>query len=165
MNRIESTDLPALLKQAGVGPRLRGSLRFRDGEITDWSSHDFIVLTTKSGNEGVFVFESTQLHVVPFTIKVGVVNTSTGKTKPIICDFCYTWQRGGSAASITFCPKGSNTTTTFLCCADLLCSLHVRSQTPAALESRTQIREDVTDLQRIARLQAKLLSILSGLRV
>lgn len=86
---------------------------------------------------------------------------SSGRTEAIICDICATWQRGSHSAALTFTKEKS--TTTFLVCGDLDCSLHVRDKTPAAVLSRTQLREHITPEERVERLRRRLAAMLDGL--
>lgn len=90
---------------------------------------------------------------MPFRLQARKPGAS-GRTEAIICDFCATWQRGSNSASIAFTREKS--TQTFLCCGDLLCSLHVRNKTQASKLSRTQLRENNTVEERVARLRARL---------
>lgn len=103
-------------------------------------------------------------YVVAYELTEGLAQRSTGRAQPIICDFCRTWQRGSNAASITLQPDyRTGASTTFLCCADLNCSQHVRTQTSAAKLSRAQLREDLTDERRVARLKDRLRAVISQL--
>ncbi|HSH18286.1 MAG TPA: FBP domain-containing protein [Candidatus Saccharimonadales bacterium] len=92
----------------------------------------------------------------------GILDKMTGRTIPVTCDFCATWQRGSDAARITFIHTNDESHTySFLCCADLECSRHVRNKTAAAVLSRTQLHEDMTPQQRIDRLSANIRKILA----
>ena len=94
---------------------------------------------------------------------LAVADKATGRSKPITCDFCLTWQRGSNAGRITFERASDKHKFTYLCCGDLQCSLHIRGQTPQAMLSRTQLREDTTVEQRIARLQERVMRIITTL--
>jgi hypothetical protein len=100
---------------------------------------------------------------VPFELTTKIADKITGRTKAIICDFCYTWQRGGNAGRITFHRPSDGHSFTFLCCADLNCGLHVRGKTPAATLSRAQLHEDLTPEQRVSRLSNKLQAVMTQL--
>lgn len=154
MKHISREEFLPLMKQARIKQRLQRELRFVPETIA-WQDLEMLAITTRSGNEGVLFVEEGDLAVVPFEIKRALTDTRIGRSKPIICDFCHTWQRGGNAASITFV-RNSQKSVTFLCCADLACSLHVRDRTPEAVLSRTQLHEDMTTVQRIARLRRNL---------
>lgn len=145
LTREEFTELAKNVK-----PRLRRELRFVPEEITDWHDRDFLAVMNRSNTEGVLVLEG---HAVPFRLQARKPGAS-GRTEAIICDFCATWQRGSNSASIAFTREKS--TQTFLCCGDLLCSLHVRDKTQASKLSRTQLRENNTVEERVARLRARL---------
>lgn len=163
MNAVNRQEILTLLKRARVRASLVRELRFTPEEIDDWEERELLPVFARSGNEGVLLIELGQLHVLPFKLRHGVTNKSTGRTKPITCDFCYTWQPGGNAASITF-PLADRHTVTYLCCADLNCGAHVRSKTPASLVSRTQLPESITSEERIARLRRKLQGVVNKTR-
>jgi len=157
MNAITREEFGELA--SGTRPRLRRELRFVPEEISDWESRDFLAVTNKQGSEGVLVVPFLQVGVVPFTLQARRPNAS-GRIEAIICDICATWQRGTHSAVITFAVDKTRSVS-FLCCADLLCSLHVRGKTADAVLARTQLREQITPEARIARLQERLGSILS----
>ena len=157
ITRQEFTDLMAT---SAIKPRLRRELRFVPEEIADWEGRDFIVATTKSGNEGVMIARGTQ-KAIPFQLQARKPNQN-GRVEAIICDICSTWQRGTHSALITF-PRSDGSSLSLLCCADLDCSLHVRGKTKAATLSKTQLREDISPEGRILRLQDRLADILERL--
>lgn len=164
MKPIDTDTFNELLRQWRVSRRLVRELRYAPDVIGNWEDRDFLAVTTRSGNEGVLVVPHGDTYaLVLFWLTRRVVDTRTGKTKPIICDFCYTWQPGGSAAAITCTRQHGGHTFTFLCCGDLDCSLHVRDMTTAATRSRTQVREDITPEGRVDRLQRKLHMLLETL--
>lgn len=142
---------------AHIKPRLRKILRFVPEEITDWDARDFLAVTDKSGNEGVLLYRDV---TVPFTLSPRVARTG-GQVAAIICDICATWRRGPESAVLTL-PKGDRRSVSYLVCADLNCSLHVRAMTDAGMVSRSQIREDITPERRIERLHERLAAILDG---
>lgn len=138
MQVITRDNFQHLLTEAHIKPRLKRELRFVPEEISDWEDRDFIAVMNRSRSGGVIVASLERTFVVPLTIQKRVPNR-TGRVEAVICDFCATWQRGSNSATITF--RKANSTVSFLCCGDLLCSLHVRDKTPAAKLSRTQLRE------------------------
>jgi hypothetical protein len=144
---------------SGVRPRLRRELRFVPEEIGDWQDRDFLVVTNKQGSEGVLVVPFLGGRIAPFALQPRKPNTS-GRVEAIICDICATWQRGTHSAVITFAVDKTRSVS-FLCCADLECSLHVRGKTADAVLARTQLREQITPEARIRRLHDRLASILS----
>jgi hypothetical protein len=160
MKAITRDELIHLVNEARVKPRLRRELRFVPEEVTDWEDRDFIAITVKSGTEGVIVAPLQKLYVVPFQLQKRKAN-QFGRMEAIICDICATWQRGSSSATITF-PKDTGSVS-YLCCADLLCSLHVRDETPESILSRTQLREYTTIENRIIRLKNHLQNIFDDL--
>jgi len=160
MQQLTANEFDVLLQQAKIKPRLRRDIRFTLNAIADWEDRELLAISTKSGREGVVAIElDSNVSVIPYELLARVADT-TGRSKPITCDFCHTWQRGGNAGRITFTRKSDGHTLTFLCCADLQCSLHVRGKTPQALLSRTQLHEDLTTEQRIERLRHKLRNLM-----
>jgi len=157
MKSISRDTFPLVVKAHHIKPRLQRELRFAP-DIVEWDELEMLAVTTRSANEGVLLIELAELLVIPFEIKRKLVDTRTGRSKPITCDFCYTWQKGGNAAAITF-GRSDKTSVTFLCCADLACSMHVRNKTPESVLSRTQLHEDMTAEQRIVRLRQKMQTI------
>ena len=157
MKTITRHEFALIVKDAGIKPRLRRDLRFVPEEITDWQDRDFIAVTNRSGSEGVVIAPLTKVHVAAFELQRRSAN-SKGRVEPVICDICATWQRGSGSAIITF--KRERSTQSFLCCDDLLCSLHVRDKTTAAKLSRTQLRETNDTASRIERLQQHLTRLL-----
>jgi hypothetical protein len=154
ISREEFTELTSTMK-----PRLRRELRFVPEEISDWQSRDFLAVTNKQGNEGMLIVPFLQAKAVPFLLQARKPNAS-GRVEAVICDICATWQRGTHSAVITFVVDKAHTVS-FLCCADLLCSLHVRGKTSDATLARTQLREQITPEARIQRLRDRLAGILS----
>lgn len=148
--------LRELLKDARIKPRIIRELRYVPSEISHSESRDFLVIMNKSRSEGVLLFESVYY---PFSLTKKTAS-STGRIDGIICDVCATWQRGSNAARITL-PKGERASVSYLVCADLDCSLHVRDMTPESKLSRAQLREHITPEDRVARLHKNLARLLS----
>jgi hypothetical protein len=153
MKVIDRSELLTLLDDARIKPRIKRELRFVPEEITDWEGRDFLAVMNRSRSEGVLLLPFEKMFVVPFQLHPRQAN-KTGRVEAIICDFCATWQRGSNSAVISI--QRAESTASFLCCADLDCSLHVRSKTPASVLSRTQLRESNSIEERIERLQARL---------
>ena len=164
MNAITKENFVSLLRQVHVKPRLARELRFVPEEVQDWENREVLAVTNRSGSEGLLLIDLGRFYVLPFTMSRGIANKQTGRATPITCDFCYTWQRGGSAGSITFTRAEDGHTFTFLCCKDLNCSLHVRDKTAAAVLSRTQLHEDITVGQRVERMRKKLAGVVATLK-
>lgn len=152
MKEIDRDSCIALLKERRIKPRLIRDIRFVPSEVANWSDRELLAIFTKGGNEGVLLIElDDTLTVLPFERSSRIIDSRTGRSKPVTCDFCKTWQRGTNAAMISF-PRSDGGSNGFLCCADLNCSLHVRDLTPQATVSRTQLPEDIQTEGRIARL-------------
>lgn len=158
VNPVSREEFAAQLRTTNIKPRLVRELRFVPEEIGDWEYRDFLAVLTKSKNAGVLLYEDS---TIPFALgkrKPGV----SGRVEAIICDLCATWQRGSNSAVITF-TKSDTSTASYLCCADLNCSLHVRGLTDVGLLARTQLREDIVPERRIERLHTKIRAILANL--
>lgn len=170
MRTLNPDQFTELVRQAHVKPRLRRELRF-GSSIADispdiWADLELISISDRSGNEGVLLIElEDMLYILPYEMSSRLTDTRTGRSKPVICDLCTTWQSGGNAASITFNNLKTTNRNTFLCCADLKCSLHVRNKTSEALQSRSQLREDLTAEQRIERFRLKLLKLVDTIGI
>lgn len=158
MKQISRAELKEYTSAARIKPRLVRELRFVPEDVTLWGQRDFLAVLTKSKNEGVLPYED---RVVPFRIEKRKSGVS-GRIEPIICDICSTWQRGSNSANITFA-RSDKSTVSYLCCADLDCSSHVRGLTNAGRLARTQLREDITPKRRIERLHTKITAILANL--
>jgi len=156
MHKITREEFVERVASARIKPRLRKTLRFVPEEVTEWDSRDFLAVTDKSGNEGVLLYQDT---TIPFTLSPRVARTG-GRVAAIICDICATWRRGPESAVLTL-PKGDNRTVSYLVCADLNCSLHVRGMTDAGILSRSQIREDITPDRRQERLRERMRDIVA----
>lgn len=154
MKVYTKSELEELLKQKRISNRLVRDLRYVPEQITDSDKRDFLTVTTKSGNEGVLLFDD---KVVQFSLNKRRPNAA-GRVEAVICDICATWQRGTNSAILTF-KKNATHSVSHLVCADLDCSLHVRGLTNASKLARTQIREQITPEGRIERLRARLTQI------
>lgn len=157
MNSITREQFAELV--SGLKPRLRRELRFVPEEITSWEERDFLPVTNKQGNEGALIVPFAHKKAAPFSLQARKPNAS-GRVEAIICDICATWQRGTHSAVLTFTVDATRSVS-FLCCADLLCSFHVRGKTTAAQLSRSQLREQITPEARILRLRQRLGDILA----
>jgi len=161
-----------VLERAADHLKLNKNLRKRlslaaafDADTTGWENFELFGVPTKDYQAGVLFIElDEKLYATSY--EIGGLAGKTGLAKPIICDFCKTWQAGGRAGSVTFPTKRrSADSVSFLCCQDLLCSLHVRNLTSAAKTSRSQLREDMTPERRVERLRAKLTVLVNRLNL
>ena len=145
---------------------LRRSIRFSGSTGTlsesDWLEREMLAVFSRSHNEGVLLIELDDvLYCYPFSLMSSVRDKNTGRAKPIICDFCNTWQSGRNAARISFYPQPrSSNSFGHLVCGDLACSDNVRSKTKASALSRTQLHEDMTDSERVQRLRLHLVELI-----
>lgn len=162
VQQLTTSSIADLCDTHGIKKKLTSELKFNPDAISDWSEHDFIAITDRHHSKGVLIAELTTLFVVPFRLQMRKASSTTGRVESIICDFCATWQRGSNSATIAF-DRADKSSRSYLCCADLSCSLHVRGRTTQATLSRTQLREQTTPERRIERLRANLETILSEL--
>jgi hypothetical protein len=169
MKRIDLQEFSIYLDEAGIKKKLKNELKFiqstEDMGDDDWSYRELLAIPTKNDKRGILIVSFDEGHyLIPYELKSGIISATTGRSQSIICDFCRTWQNGSNSGSITF-QKDRMSNVSYLCCADLKCSLHVRTLTAAAHTSRAQIREDLTNEQRIERLLQNLHTYLSELPV
>lgn len=138
----------------------------RETPVAQWGDYEIFGLSTKDRTAGILLIElHEKLYAKIFEIRQ-ISNKQTGRAKPIICDFCKTWQTGGRSGSITFrTERRSLNSISFLCCLDLNCSLHVRDVTEAAKLSRVQLREDISQEYRIERLRHRLTLLIESLNL
>ncbi|HEV2402892.1 MAG TPA: FBP domain-containing protein [Candidatus Saccharimonadales bacterium] len=164
MERFDREQFMQLLQVAGVKARLRRELRLAPEKI-DWDSNELLAVGDRTGSQGVIFIElEHRRYVLPYEVAHKTAD-KTGRAKPITCDFCYTWQRGGNAARVSFVRQSDRHIFNFLCCGDLRCSLHVRDKTPQSRLSRTQLHEDIDVTGRIERLRHKLCQLLELLEL
>ena len=166
MQTLTSDRFDQLIKDPSVSPRLRRELRFVPsvGTLTDqdYLEREMVAVHDRSGQTGVLIIETDATHVIPYALTRGIKDSQTGRGKPVICDFCKTWQSGSHAGRITFRPdRRLENSFSYLVCADLDCSAHVRSKTAASARSRTQLHEDIDDARRIERLQESLRALVA----
>lgn len=163
MNTVSREELSSLLKTQRIKSRLARELRFIPEEVHNWDDLEMLAVSTRSNAEGVLLVQTDDFFMLPYERATGLKDKVTGRSKPVTCDFCYTWQQGGKAGRITFRRKSDDHTFTYLCCADLRCSLHVRGLTAESMLSRTQLHENLTNERRIARLKENLNAIITML--
>lgn len=161
MRTLNFNSFNEIIKTVHVKPRLRSQLKFiKSTEVfpDDWSSFELIAISDRTGDKGVLLLEpENDLYIVQYELSRKIIDFTTGRRRAIICDFCYTWQSGSKASSIVFSLPDSSRKVGFLCCGDLKCSQHVRTATKAAMVSRTQLRENMTNEDRIVRLKSRLM--------
>ena len=160
MKTLSHKEFDHILQQVDIKPRLKKELKFISSTshlAGNWSDYELIAIADRTGNKGVLLLQPEDtLYITPYELSQRIIDSSTGRGRAIICDFCYTWQSGSNAASITFTHIYNGHKIRFLCCGDLACSQHVRTVTKASVVSRTQLRENLLNEDRIARLKTKL---------
>lgn len=167
MKALSKDQFETLIEQAQMRPRLKRELRFMASTATmsdeAWSETELLAITDRSRSKGVLLLApASDIYVLPYELRQGAQNRQTGRSQPIICDLCRTWQSGSNAGYVTFQKdRQSINSVSFLCCADLACSQHVRTATASARTSRAQLREDLTDEQRVNRLRNRLQQLIA----
>lgn len=160
MQTLSQEQFNRLLKTATIRPRLKADIRFVksiEKLPDDWSDLEIVAISDKTGDKGILLLQpENDLYIVEYELSRKIADSSTGRMRAVICDFCYTWQSGSNAASILFTIPDSKSKIGFLCCGDLRCSDHVRTLTKASLLSRSQLREDMTNEDRVERLRRRL---------
>lgn len=158
MDIITKIEFDELVGQLKVRKKQREQLRYQPEPISHWDERDFLAVFDRTGSAGVLVYNKS---MYPFIFAKRKAN-STGRIEAIICDICATWRRGTGSGVLTF-RKSATHSVSYLVCADLDCSLHVRGLTEASKISRTQLRENMDNEGRVARLQRRLQVILREL--
>lgn len=169
MKKLNLDDFNKLLESSKVKSKLKRELKFTtitsllDDE--DWINSELLSVKDKSGNKGVLIVEiNSGRYVLPYELQKLSPSSATGRATAIVCDLCKTWQSGTRAGSIVFTQvRNSSTNVGFLCCLDLLCSMHVRTKTSSAKVSRAQLKEDMDNSMRVARLNRRLESLVLSL--
>lgn len=170
MNSISVEQFEATLKDAPIKPRFKRDLKFRLStehmDATAWAETELLPIWNKSKNGGLLLLQvAADLFMVPFDASRTTTDVS-GRSKPVICDLCYTWQPSSGGGFVTFYPdKSSGNSLSLLCCLDLRCSDNVRTKTSAGLTSRTQLREHITNEDRVERLRQKTQNFVSRLGI
>lgn len=169
MKKLTAEQFESLIEQARIKPRVKREVRFvastQDLSDEDWEHAELLPVYDRSKNKGVLVVGlDDQFYAAAFESSRGITS-KTGKAQPIICDFCRTWQTGSRSGSVLFPRDRNGSAVGYSCCADLLCSWHVRSLTSAARTSRSQLREDLDDAQRVERLRTRLKEIVERLEL
>jgi len=156
----------SIMDKTTIKPRLKRELRFVASTAAmpaeAWKDTELFAIKDRNGNKGVLLVEiASGLYVFPYEFKRTNISSVTGRAEAVICDLCKTWQSGSNAGSISFIDaKKATSNVAYLCCADLACSKHVRTQTPAAKVSRAQLRENLDNDQRVERLRTRLEKIM-----
>jgi len=163
MQKLSKEQLVDIAKER-VKSRLLSEVRIPAAE-SYWEDSELVACWDKSTRKGILVIELDELYLTTFELGGKVADSKTGRTKPVICDLCYTWQQGGKAATITCSRERDRHTFTYLCCADLRCSLHIRSETAEGTLSRAHIHEDLTPEQRTTRMRQRLYRFISTLEL
>ena len=170
MNRLSVEQFEAILKDAPIKPRFKRDIKFRLStehmDAATWGETELLPAWNKSKNGGILLIQvADELFLVSFDATRATVD-ATGRSKPVICDLCYTWQPSSGGGFVTFYPdKSTGNSLSLLCCLDLRCSDNVRTKTSAGLTSRTQLREHMTNEDRVERLRQKVRNFIDRIAI
>ena len=169
MKTLDKDTFDKLLELANIKLRVKRDLKFVNNTShlpDDWSDYELIAVSDRTSNAGVLLLQPyDDLYIIQYSLSKKIIDSQTGSSRSIICDLCRTWQKGTNAASITLLNNETKRNVSILCCADLLCSQHVRSLTTASKYSRAQLREDLTNDDRIERLKRNLVERIAQLEI
>jgi hypothetical protein len=167
MRTLDQETFTTIVRQADIKSRLKSELKFVSSTAQladDWSDYELLFISDRTGDKGILLLQpEADLYIAQCEVAHRIVDSHTGRDRAIICDFCFTWQPGGNAASITFTHAETKHKVRFLCCGDLACSQHVRTLTKASRVSRAQLRESISNEDRTVRLKLKLTRLITQL--
>lgn len=158
MNFISKERFQELLLGTGLNKKRRELIRYQPETISHWEDRDFLAVFDRTGNGGVMIYNE---QMIPFSLAQRKANAA-GRVEAIICDICATWRRGTASGVLNF-KKSTTRAVSYLVCADLDCSLHIRGLTEASKLSKVQLREQITTEAKIERLHNRLGTILGDL--
>ena len=102
MRTLDIPQIRAILGDAMVSKNIQRRLNVSIVNSIDldmWASYELLNIPTKDRVAGVMLIElGDDMYATAYEIS-SIVDKSTGRAKPIICDFCKTWQPGGRAGS------------------------------------------------------------------
>lgn len=161
MQSISREEYEDLISTLRIARSVRKKLRYRPEDF-DWSTNDYLVVSVKSGNEGVLLTKDDHNRVLGSYFAVAQVAVrGNGASKPYVCDFCMTWLRAGRSMLVVFpLSVDGQHTITYRCCHGFSCSANVRALTADGRFARTQLREDISESKRIERFRQKIELIL-----
>ncbi len=169
MRTLSQDEFKELIKTTDLKLKIKADLRFIksvEALRDDWSNYELVAISDRTGDKGVLLLQPyDELHIAQYELSRRIIDSKTGRSRAIICDFCYTWQPGSNAASISFTHAATKHKVRFLSCGDLLCSDHVRSTTKASQVSRSQLRENMSTEDRLDRLKRRLSAKISQLKL
>lgn len=170
MNVLNEKIFAGMMDTSGFRARFKRDLQFKasvaDFPDLDWSQLELLPVWNRSGNGGILVFQpNDQLYCLPFEIQRQLMNGASQAS--MICNFCCTWHNNNGAGLLLYYPpdlQDGNTVGTNVC-YDLKCSEHVRTKTDAAIRSRVQLPETMTEDARIRRLKLRLTQFIEASKI
>lgn len=114
---------------------------------------------------GLLLMKHSNNHYVLKFTKSPLKPDMSGRTKPVICDLCFTRQAGSKVSNITFVRESDSHTFTWLLCSDLMCSVHARGISEESKESVKILGENVSVEKRIIRLEKHIAKMVNTLQL
>src|SRR4051812_6959349 len=106
MISMTQSEFNKLLSYSDIKSRFIKELKFvasTSNLSDDWADYELLSITDRTENAGILLLQpENALYAGQYEISRRIIDASTGRDRAIICDFCYTWQPGSNAASITF---------------------------------------------------------------
>lgn len=119
----------------------------------------------ESKNTGLlFLTTNEDLFVTKFS-KSKIKPDRMGRTKPIVCDLCFTVLPGSMVVHMRCVREFDKHVFSWLVCSNLACSSNVRELTDISLESKKILGETVSIEKKITRLQKHMLVLINTLKL
>lgn len=128
-------------------------------------SSQYEIWSTESTKEGIgiLVLQYGHAYFLAKYSQTRIKPDVLGRTKPIVCDLCFTRLPGSAIALTTFSGHGSRQPLAWLCCKDFRCSFHTRELTDEAINSKRQLGENTTVNSKTARLNRHIQALIKYL--
>lgn len=101
-------------------------------------------------------------QLVYFEQGASLIDSKTGRSKPAICDLCWTWHAGVAIRYITFSKSPRHRGITKIVCSDIVCSLSVRYLGLDSEQSKINLPESTQEIERLARLNTNLAKLINS---
>lgn len=92
MQSFDREQFASLLKEQRIRPRLARELSFVPETVADWNNIELLSVSTRAENEGLLLVQTDGFYLLHYELTRGMTDKLTGRSKPVTCDFCYTWQ-------------------------------------------------------------------------
>lgn len=162
MRDLLPTDILQLADAARFPRHLTAGLRPRS--VLGWEYAELVGLFTRSGYEGLLIFESGDDYY-PMHFRFGRAVTLSGRQRSVLCDICITQHDRGGLMTIPVLDGSGRHTGRRLgryCCGDLLCSQHAQGFTAESRKSRQAFPETITASRKIERIQTNVFRLINA---